>query len=78
MPASIPWNALPRSGNHLGISKAGSRVLRYLLVEAANIAIRKDEDLKRFYHRLAAPRPGKGQSNSRQKTSHPRLHHDAR
>lgn len=39
----------------LGISKAGSRVLRYLLVEAANIA-RKDEDLKRFYQRLAQRR----------------------
>ena len=32
---------------------SGSRVLRYLLVEAANIAVRKDEDLKRFYQRLA-------------------------
>ena len=40
----------------LGISKAGSRVLRYLLVEAANIAVRKDEDLKRFYQRLAQRR----------------------
>jgi len=37
----------------LGISKAGSRVLRYLLVEAAHTAIRKDEDLKCFYKRLA-------------------------
>jgi transposase len=40
----------------LGISKAGSRVLRYLLVEAANTAVRKDEDLKRFYQRLAQRR----------------------
>jgi len=40
----------------LGISKAGSRVLRYLLVEAAHTAIRKDEDLKRFYKRLAERR----------------------
>ena len=40
----------------LGISKAGSRVLRYLLVEAANIAVRKDEELKRFYQRLAQRR----------------------
>jgi hypothetical protein len=31
-------------------------VLRYLLVEAANIAVRKDEDLKRFYQRLAQRR----------------------
>jgi len=37
----------------LGISKAGSRLLRYLLVEAAQTAVRKDEDLKRFYKRLA-------------------------
>ena len=37
----------------LGISKAGSRLLRHLMVEAANVAVRKDEDLKRFYHRLA-------------------------
>jgi len=37
----------------LGISKAGSRLLRHLMVEAAHIAIRKDEDLKRFYQRLA-------------------------
>jgi transposase len=40
----------------LGISKAGSRILRYLLVEAAHTAIRKDEDLKRFYKRLAERR----------------------
>jgi transposase len=40
----------------LGISKAGSRVLRYLLVEAAQTAVRKDEDLKRFYKRLAERR----------------------
>jgi len=37
----------------LGISKAGSRLLRHLMVEAANVAVRKDEDLKRFYQRLA-------------------------
>jgi transposase len=37
----------------LGISKAGSRLLRHLLVEAAHVAVRKDEDLKRFYKRLA-------------------------
>jgi len=40
----------------LGISKAGSRILRYLLVEAAQTAVRKDEDLKRFYKRLAERR----------------------
>ncbi len=40
----------------LGISKAGSRVLRYLLVEAAHTAVKKDDDLKRFYQRLAMRR----------------------
>jgi hypothetical protein len=40
----------------LGISKAGSRIMRFLLVEAAQIAVRKDEELKRFYHRLAERR----------------------
>jgi transposase len=41
---------------YLGISKAGSRMLRYLLVEAIHTAIRYDEDLKRFYKRLAERR----------------------
>ena len=36
----------------LGISKAGSRVLRFLAVEAGHAAIRKDADLRRFYQRL--------------------------
>src|ERR1041384_7339343 len=40
----------------LGITKAGSRLLRYLLVEAAQTAVRKDEDLKRFYQRVAERR----------------------
>jgi transposase len=40
----------------LGISKAGSRMLRYLLVEATHTAVRHDEDLKRFYKRLAERR----------------------
>ena len=40
----------------LGISKAGSRVLRHFLVEAAHTAVRKDDDLKRFYQRLAERR----------------------
>jgi transposase len=41
---------------YLGISKAGSRMLRYLLVEAVHTAIRYDEDLKRFYKRVAERR----------------------
>jgi transposase len=41
---------------YLGISKAGSRMLRYLLVEAVHTAIRYDDDLKRFYKRLAERR----------------------
>ena len=40
----------------LGISKAGSRVLRYLLVEAAHTAVKKDDDLKRFYQHLVLRR----------------------
>jgi len=40
----------------LGISKAGSRLLRYLVVEAAHTAVKKDEELKRFYRRLEARR----------------------
>jgi transposase len=40
----------------LGISKAGSRMLRYLLVEAVQTAVRYDDDLKRFYKRLAERR----------------------
>jgi transposase len=41
---------------YLGISKAGSRMLRYLLVEATHTAVRYDEDLKRFYQRVAERR----------------------
>lgn len=37
---------------YLGISKAGSRVLRFLLVEAAQGACKGDPELKRFYLRL--------------------------
>jgi transposase len=40
----------------LGISKAGSRVLRYLLVEAAHTAVKQDDDLKLFYQRLVTRR----------------------
>jgi transposase len=36
----------------LGISKGGSRLLRYLLVEAAQSAVRRDAGLKQFYQRL--------------------------
>jgi transposase len=38
------------------ISKAGSKLMRFLLVEAGQIAIRKDEELKRFYNRVALRR----------------------
>jgi transposase len=37
---------------HLGISKQGSRLARFLLGEAARAAIKVDDDLKRFYRRL--------------------------
>jgi transposase len=38
------------------ISKAGPRVLRYLLIEAAHSSVKHDDDLKRFYKRLAERR----------------------
>jgi transposase len=38
------------------ISKGGSRLLRYLLVEAARITVRRDEELKRFYQPLLGRR----------------------
>jgi transposase len=41
---------------YLGISKAGSRLLRFLLGEAAQVAARFDEDLRPFYQRLAKRR----------------------
>ncbi len=37
---------------YLGISKAGSRLLRFFMIEAAHTAVRYDDDLKRFYQRL--------------------------
>jgi transposase len=44
-----------------GISKAGSKLLRYLLVEAAQTAAKDDEQLKQFYRRLV-PRRGKARA----------------
>jgi|SRR5215467_3047012 len=44
-----------------GISKAGSRLLRYLLVEAGQTAAKDDEQLKQFYQRLL-PRRGKARA----------------
>jgi transposase len=41
---------------YLGISKAGSRLLRFLLIEATQTAVKVDPDLKRFYRRLAQRR----------------------
>lgn len=42
---------------HYGaISKAGSRLLRYLLGEAAQVAVRTDDELRCFYGRLARRR----------------------
>lgn len=43
---------------YIGISKAGSRLVRFLLGEAAQTAARDDQELKRFYLRLV-PRRGK-------------------
>jgi transposase len=44
-----------------GISKAGSRLLRYLLVEAGQSAVKGDQHLKQFYRRLL-PRRGKARA----------------
>jgi len=41
---------------YIGISKAGSRLVRFLLGEAAQTAARDDQQLRRFYLRLAAKR----------------------
>jgi len=40
----------------LGISKAGSRLLRFFLGEAAHVAVRFDEDLKQFHERVGKRR----------------------
>lgn len=42
---------------YLGISKSGSRLVRFLLIEAAQTAIKGDPNLRNFYLRLA-PRRG--------------------
>lgn len=39
-----------------GISKAGSRLLRYLLVEAAQTAAKRDEQLRSFYQQVVQRR----------------------
>jgi transposase len=41
---------------YIGISKAGSRLLRFLLGEAAHVAVRFDPDLKQFYERVGMRR----------------------
>lgn len=41
---------------YLGISKAGSRLLRFLLIEATQTAVKTEPELKRFYRRLAQRR----------------------
>jgi len=41
---------------YIGISKAGSRLLRFLMGEAAHVAVRFDPELKRFYERVGKRR----------------------
>jgi len=41
---------------YLGISKAGSRLLRFFLGEAAHVAMRVDPELKQFYERVGKRR----------------------
>jgi len=48
-----------RKGN---ITHMGDETFRYLLVEASWIAIRKDLELKQFYHRIKSRHPVKGGS----------------
>lgn len=59
--AFIGLDPLERSsGSRVGfgrISKAGSGTLRFLLGQSANIAVRQDARLKRFYKRLAKKKP---------------------
>ena len=46
------------------ISKQGSTLMRFLLVEAGQTAVRGDESLRRAYRRLAAKeKPGGGQGD---------------
>ena len=41
---------------YIGISKAGSRLLRFFLGEAAHVAMRVDPELKQFYERVGKRR----------------------
>lgn len=50
-----------------GISKAGSRLLRYLLVEAAQTAVHGDEQLRGFYQQVLHRR-GQAKGESRRCT----------
>lgn len=53
MAASVGFDPMEHSSagkqRFLGISKGGSRLLRYLLVEAAHKAVKRDEGLGEFY-----------------------------
>jgi transposase len=61
------------------ISKGGSRLLRYLLVEAAQTAVRRDEELKGFYPAALTPQRGaEGESGGGTQAPDPRLHLFAR
>jgi hypothetical protein len=59
-------------------SVAGSRVLRYLRSKQPTSPSERRRPKAFLSTSGAPPRPAKGQSSSRQRTSHPRLHHDAR
>lgn len=63
----------------LGMGKGGSRLLRYLLVEAAHTAAKRDEGLKRFYRRPVYRRgAAKAKVAVARWAPDPRLHHPAR
>jgi transposase len=61
------------------ISKAGNRLLRFLLGEAAHQAARSDDELKQFFRRLKSRcRHGEGGDGDRPKTVDSVLYHAAR
>jgi transposase len=60
----------------LGISKGGSRLLRYLMVEATQWAVKSDSQLKPFYIRVAHRRGvAEGESSGGQEAADKKLHH---
>jgi transposase len=51
-----PMDSSAETKRYGAISKAGSRLLRFLLGEAARVAVRADDELRAFYKRLLVRR----------------------